>query len=103
MTIYRFPFPRRGLKNPEPNNGSGFFTLDNSVDGFALLIGLDVGGKDVDEVLASLEALPAHVGGKDDIVEVVEGIILQLFLSLTITHKLTYNNTNKIIHFIHIL
>ena len=83
--------------------GSGFFTLDDSVDGFALFVGLDVGGKDVDEALAGLEALPAHVGGEDDIVEVVEGIVLQHFLSLTITRKLTYNNTNKIIHFIHIL
>ena len=79
--------------------GSGFFTLDDSVDGFALFVGLDVVG----EALAGLEALPAHVGSEDDIVEVVEGIILQLFLSLTITRKLTYNNTNKIIHFIHIL
>ena len=58
--------------------GSGFFTLDDSVDGFAGFVALDV-------------------------VEVVEGIILQHFLSLTITRKLTYNNTNKIIHFIHIL
>ena len=63
MTIYRFPFPRRGLKNLEPNNGSGFFTLDDSVDGFAFLIALNVGSEDVDEALAGLEALPAHVGG----------------------------------------
>ena len=51
MTIYRFPFPQKGLKNPEPLFGSGFFTLDDSVDGFAGFVALDV-------------------------VEVVEGIVL---------------------------
>ena len=56
--------------------GSGFFTLDDSVDGFAFLIALNVGSKDVDEALAGLEALPAHVGDEDDVVEVIEGIVL---------------------------